>query len=251
MEQEVSTRAVIAGRLGLVFLWLASWEVIGRGSPQLTGYPSAVLATLWSMLSTGELGMLVGGSARIFLLGWVLAVSIGLVVGVLVGWFRPARLMFEPFLNALYSTPLIAVIPLMVLWFGLGVTAMVVSVVLNAIFPMIIMTIIGTRNAGKDYLEVARSFRLNGFWTILKIVIPGAFPYLLVGLRLTTSSALRGTIFAGFLIPDNGIGNALRSAGDAFNTTRLYGLIVVVVVVALVVDFLLRRGISLIDYTKQ
>jgi len=248
---QVSTRTVIAGRIGIIFLWLTSWEVIGRGNPQLIGYPSAVAEGLVAMIASGELGQLLGTSAQIFLLGWVLALSIGLVIGIVVGWYRPMRLMFEPFLNALYSTPLIALIPLMVLWFGLGVTAMVVSVVLNAIFPMIIMTIIGTRNSGKDYLEVARSFRLSNLATILKVVIPGAFPYLLVGLRLTTSSALRGTIFAGFLIPDNGIGNALRSAGDAFNTMRLYGLIVVVVLVALLVDLLLRRGISLVDYTRQ
>lgn len=250
MDDTVNPRIVIGGRVLLVVLWLASWEFIGRFNPELISHPTLVVATLWSMIASYELGTLIGNSARIFLFGWFFAVIGGLVIGLLVGWFRPARLMFEPFLNALYSTPLIALIPLMVLWFGLSVNALVVSVVINSIFPMIIMAIIGTRNAGKEYLEVAKSFRLGRIGTLLKVVLPGAFPYLFVGLRLTTSSALRGTIFAGFLIPDNGLGNALRSAGDALATNRLYGLIVVIVCLALIVDFVVRRGISLTDYTR-
>ncbi|MDB5562103.1 MAG: binding-protein-dependent transport system inner rane component [Hyphomicrobiales bacterium] len=250
MPEELSPRTVIAARMGVILLWLATWEAFGRQQPELLSYPSLVVTYLWSMISSFELFSLLAASARIFLSGWVLAVLIGVTIGVVVGASRPVRLMFEPFLNALYSTPLVALIPLMVLWFGLGEKAMIISVVLNAVFPMIIMTIIGSRNAGKEYREVARSFRLGRIQTILKVVLPGALPYLLVGLRLTTSSALRGTIFAGFLIPDQGIGNALRSAGDALNASRLYGLIMVVVICALLVDVVLRRGIKLIDYTR-
>jgi len=250
MERELSAYNVAIARAGIIILWLAVWEVVGRTDPMLLSYPTAVAGSLWSMVASSELFGLLRASGTIFICGWALAVGVGILVGGIVGWFRPARLMFEPFLNALYSTPLVALIPLMVLWFGLGISAMIASVTINAIFPMIIMTITGTRNAGRDYLEVARSFRLGRLATILKVVMPGAFPYLLVGLRLTTSSALRGTIFAGFLIPDRGIGAALRSAGEALNSTRLYGLIMVVIIAALFVDYLLRRGISQIDYTK-
>lgn len=250
MDDTANPRVVVAGRILLVVLWLVTWEIVGRFNPQLISHPTLVLSTLFDMIGNGELGRLVGNSARIFFLGWLFAVAMGLLIGMFVGWFRPALLMFEPFLNALYSTPLIALIPLMVLWFGLSVKALVVSVIINAIFPMIIMAIVGSRNAAREYIEVARSFRLGTIGMLVKVVLPGAWPYLLVGLRLTTSSALRGTIFAGFLIPDNGLGNALRSAGDALATNRLYGLIIVVVVLALLVDFLLRRGVSLTDYTR-
>jgi ABC-type nitrate/sulfonate/bicarbonate transport system permease component len=251
MDEATPQRDIILGRVGLVVAFLIIWEVVGQSSPFLLSAPSLVVTTFLTMVSSGEIFRLLLASGRIFLISWGIAVVGGVALGLAVGWIRPVRLMLEPFLNALYSTPLVALIPLMVLWFGLGLNAMVVSVVLNGIFPIIIMSIIGVSNAGKDYLEVARSFRLGQVATLTKVVLPGALPYLLVGLRLTTSSVLRGTIFAGFLIPDNGIGNALRAAGEAFNTNRLYALIIFVVAAAILVDVALRRGISLVDYTRN
>jgi NitT/TauT family transport system permease protein len=250
MEKDVSPVTVLLGQIGVVVVWLAVWELVGRTNPLLLSAPSIVVETLWDLIVSGDLANLFGVSGRIFVISWVVAVALGIALGLIVGWIRPIRLMVEPLLNVLYSTPLVAVIPLMILWFGLTLNAMVVSVVLNAIFPLIIMTIVGVRNAGRDYLEVARSFRLSKVTTLFKVVLPGAVPYLLVGLRLTTAGALRGTIFAGFLIPDNGVGNALRGAGEAFKTDRVYALIICVVATVIVVDVLLRRGIRMVDYSR-
>ena len=127
----------------------------------LLSYPTLVAANLYGIAVSGELFSLLAASGQVFVFGWLIAVGLGAALGILIGGSRPLRLMFEPFINALYSTPLIVLIPLLVLWFGLGLKALLACVTLVAVFPMLVMTMTGVQNAGTEYVEIARSFRLS------------------------------------------------------------------------------------------
>lgn len=234
-------QAVLVGQLGVLVVWLSTWQLVGRTQPVLLSAPTEVASTFLAMVQSARLPELLVSSGRTFVLGWVLAVGSGIVIGVMIGWSRPVALMFEPFVNALYSTPLIALVPLMVLWFGLGVQALVACVTLVAVFPILVMTIAGVRNAGREYVEVAKSFRLSSLRTLYLVVLPGALPYMMVGLRLTTARAITGTIIAEFLIGGDGIGDALQNAGNSFQSADAYSFIITIAAFAMLVDVLVRR----------
>lgn len=234
--------AILLGQAGVLVVWLSAWDLVGRQQAVLLSYPGEVAAGLWSMLESARLQELVLFTGRTFALGWGISVVFGIVIGTVIGWSRPAALMFEPFINALYATPKIVMIPLMILWFGLDLKAYVASVVIGAVFPVLIMTITGVRNAGREYVEVARSFRVKGLGLLYKVVIPGALPFIAVGLRLSMGRAVGGAIAAEFFLGGGGIGAAVQAAGQQFASAEMYGLIVVIGASVMAVDVVVRRS---------
>ena len=232
----------LGGQLAVLLVWLAAWQIVGPSQPVLLSSPAEVAGSLVAMVGSLQLPELIVFTGRTFLLGWVLSVVIGLVIGTLVGWSRTIALMFEPFINALYSTPKIVLIPLMILWFGLDLKAYVAAVVIGTVFPMMIMTITGIRNAGREYVEVARSFRIRGARLLYKVVIPGALPFIAVGLRLSLGRAIGSAIAAEFFLGGNGIGSAVNQAGQSFASAEMYSLIIVIAASAIVIDAVMRRA---------
>ena len=236
-------RAVIlAGQVGVLAVWLAAWQIVGPSQPVLLSSPAEVAGSLVEMLRSLQLPELIVFTGRTFLLGWGISVVLGLAIGTLVGASRTVALMFEPFINALYSTPKIVMIPLMILWFGLDLKAYVAAVVIGTVFPMMIMTITGIRNAGKEYVEIARSFRVRGAQLLYKVVIPGALPFIAVGLRLSLGRAIGGAIAAEFFLGGAGIGSAINQAGQSFQSAQMYGLILVIALSAIVIDAIMRQA---------
>lgn len=232
---------IVAGQLAVLVVWLTAWELIGRRDALLLSYPTQVLGALVEMVQTSELQGLFAFTGRTFLFGWAIAAVAGLTFGALIGAFRPVALMFEPFVNALYATPKIVLIPLMVLWFGIGLNAYVASVAIGAVFPMMIMTITGVRNAGREYVDVARSFGVKGLQLLWKVVVPGALPFIFVGMRLSMGRAIGGAIAAEFFLGGGGIGGAVQAAGLAFASAQMYGLILIIFGSVMAVDIGFRR----------
>jgi ABC-type nitrate/sulfonate/bicarbonate transport system permease component len=237
---------ILVAQIAVGIVWLGLWEVVGRQNPTLLSYPSQVFATLWRLGETGRLGDQFLFTARTFVLGWAISIVLGIAIGSLVGASRPVALMFEPTINGLYATPKLVLIPLLILWFGLELKAYVASVVIGAVFPVIVMTITGVRNAGREYVEVARSFRVKGLPLLWKVVIPGALPFIFVGLRLSMGRALGGAIAAEFLLAGPGIGTAVLSAGHSLAAAPMYGYLMLIVASAMVIDIVGRRAWRLV-----
>ena len=151
-----------------------------------------------------------------FFSGFALAIVVGVPLGILMGWYSRVNAMLEPFVSALYATPRIALLPLVVIWFGIGIASKVAIVFLGAIFPILVNTITGVRTIEADFIKVARSFGASDRQMFLTVVLPSAVPMLLTGLRLGLGHALVGIVVgemygatAGPRLPDRGRRRAL------------------------------------------
>jgi len=178
-----------------VLLALAGWQALwsaGRISPLFFTGPSAVVSRFVEEWTHGRLKEDLVYSGLNFVIGVGLAIAAGVTLGVIIGWYRKLAMLFEPFVNALYATPRVALVPLILIWFGIGMWSKVFIVFINAFFPVLINTIGGIRATDADLLRAARAFCASD-WQIFKTVaIPGAVPFILTGVRQSVALGLIG-----------------------------------------------------------
>ena len=190
----------------LVFVMLiVIWEVIGRQvSDVLLAPPSAVVRAFAELVSSGELvrGVLI--SLKSLLIGFGLSVLIGVPLGVIIGRFRVAAFLLEPIINAMYATPMVALIPIVMLWFGMGLKGKVFFIVLTGIFPIVINALAGVRNIDRHLIEVGRSFKASERQLIWQIAVPFALPYIMTGVRLGIGRGVVGMVLAEILAFEEG-----------------------------------------------
>jgi NitT/TauT family transport system permease protein len=147
---------------------------------------------------------------------------------VIVGWYRRFRLIADPFLNALYAAPRIAMMPLIIIWFGIGMWSKVFIVFLSAFFPILVNTVAGIRNMDRDLLRAARAFCASD-WQIFKtLAIPGSVPFILTGVRQGVAVGLIGVVVGEMLGSSEGIGFMVAYGGQTFQTDTLFvGFIII------------------------
>ena len=202
-------------------IWQAFWSA-GKISPLFLSGPSAIAKQFWETLRHGTLLADMGYSGLNFLIGFALALVSGVVIGVIVGWYRRARMLFDPFLNALYATPRIAMVPMIIIWFGVGMWSKVFIVFLSAFFPVLVNTVGGIRNIDADLLRAARAFCASD-WQIFKTVaIPGAVPFILTGVRQGVALGLIGVVVGEMFGGSQGVGFMVAYGGQTFNTDTLF-----------------------------
>ena len=226
------SEAVILGVGGIVLLLIA-WELLPRvvtlsaGTKLFFATPSQVAGTLWRMFATGSIWAPLGASASGFAVGLGLAIIIGLPLGVLLGRSRLLTAMFDPFVTALNATPRLVFLPLIMLWFGLGLWSTVVIVFVGALFPILINTYEGVRNADKVLINVVRSFGAKE-WDIARlVVVPNALPYIIAGLRLAIGRAVLGVVVAEIFGAEKGLGVLMVQAAARYQVDIVFaGLIV-------------------------
>jgi NitT/TauT family transport system permease protein len=220
------------GTLSIVLLLLV-WQFVPYFVPLKPGtklfftVPSAVAATLWRMIVTGSLWAPLGVSATAFGIGLGLAIAAGLPLGVLLGRSSVLNAMFDPFITAFNATPRLVFLPLLMLWFGIGLWSKVAIVFLGALFPLLINTYEGVRNADKVLINVVRSFGA-GEWDIARlVVVPNSLPFIMVGLRLAIGRAVLGVVVAEFFGAQDGLGVIMVRAASGFRVDVVFaGLIV-------------------------
>lgn len=218
---------------------LAVWEVYGRSvNPLLFTYPSAIATAFRELTLSGELVAYLAESLQVLLYGLLLSIVIGIPAGVLLGRFRILELSTDLYINALYSTPMVAVVPLIVLWFGFKVPAKVVIVFLFMVFPILMNTQQGVKSVDGGLLEVARSFcsTERRLWTDL--ILPSALPFIAAGLRLAIGRGLVGMVIAEFYTSISGLGYMIVRYANAFETAKLF----VPIVVLMALGVLLIQG---------
>jgi ABC-type nitrate/sulfonate/bicarbonate transport system permease component len=223
--------------------FIALWEIVVRAglvNPLFTSSPSRIVAAAIEMFADDSFYGHLEVSAEEFFSGFALAIVIGVPLGILMGWYSRVNAILEPFVSALYATPRIALLPLVVIWFGIGIASKVAIVFLGAIFPIMVNTITGVRTIEADFVKVARSFGATDRQMFLTVVLPSAVPMLLTGLRLGLGHALVGIVVGEMYGATQGLGYLIAVAGARFQTDRVMVGIILIAGLGVALTELLR-----------
>jgi NitT/TauT family transport system permease protein len=220
---------------------LAAWQWFGAEiNPALFTTPSAIAQAAVGMIASGELWAYLWPSLVVLAIGLVLASLVGIALGLLLARYWVIDVAFGVYITFLYSIPTVALVPLIVLWAGYETTAKVIILFLFAFFPMAINTYQGVKNVDPRLIEVGRSFRCSErqLWT--NIVLPGALPFILTGLRLAVGRGLIGMVLADLYTAVSGIGYLIARAAGTYQVDKMFVPIVTLGILGVVLTALLR-----------
>jgi len=231
----------IAIRFVSLAIVLAVWQIGGaRINPALFTTPSAIATAAVDMIASGELWSYLWPSLVVLAIGLTLAATIGIAVGLLLArfWVLDAALNF--YITFLYSIPSLALVPLIVLWAGIDTFAKVIILFLFAFFPMAINTYQGVKNVDPKLIEVGRAFRCSErqLWT--NIVLPGALPFIVTGLRLAVGRGLIGMVFADLYTAISGIGYLIVRTAATYEVNKMFVPIMTLGLLGVTLTALLR-----------
>jgi len=231
---------------GSLVVLLLVWELLPRlitmqeGTKLFFTVPSDIGGTLWQMFATGAIWGPLGVSASAFAIGLSIAIAVGLPVGVLLGRSAALNAMFDPFITAFNATPRLVFLPLFLLWFGLGMWSKVMIVFIGALFPILINTYEGVRNADRVLINVVRSFGATEWGIARLVVVPNALPYIVVGLRLAIGRAVLGVVVAEFFGSEAGLGVVMVRAASRFQVDVVFAGLIVFAVLSLLMTGLVK-----------
>jgi taurine transport system permease protein len=218
---------------------IGAWQVFGpQINPLFASYPSEILRAFWKMTLSGQLPTAFVSSMQPLLAGYFLAAILGIPAGLLLGRFRVLDAAFGIYVIAGYSTPLIALVPLLMIWFGLGFMVKMVIIFLLTFFPVCINTWTGVRAVPKTLIEVGTAFCAPQSSIMWQIVLPGALPYIMAGLRLGIGKAVIAMVIAEFLTAISGLGGVIISSANSFKTAEMFVPIIVIMVLAVFLTYL-------------
>ena len=192
--------------IGMFAAWQAMAWLVG---PDGLATPFVTAQTLTQFWGDENFWTNLAATGRAFLLALAISLSGGLVIGLLLGFSKLAGDVADPLLNTMYSIPKITLYPVILLVFGLGLSAKVAFGTLHAIFPVILLTMNGVRSIRRVHLRTSRALRLSPFQTLTRVVLPSALPEIFTGMRIGIALALLGTLLGEFFASDRGIGYAL------------------------------------------
>jgi ABC-type nitrate/sulfonate/bicarbonate transport system permease component len=221
---------------------LASWEYFGRQvNPLFMSFPSAIVQSGAALVASGELTQALQSSLMTLVVGFSLASIIGVSLGLLIGRYRVVDAATDWLVNALYATPLVALIPLVILWFGLGDAAKLFIVTILAVFPILINTAAGVRNVPSALIDVGLAFAANERQSFTKIILPAVIPYMMTGLRLGIGRAIIGMVVAEFFTAITGLGAVIVKYGNQYDTASMFVPILILMCMGIVLTSLVRR----------
>ena len=226
--------------LASVLVLLLLWEVLGRQvNPVFGSYPSAIAAAAWELTVSGELGAALWESGQAFLAGFGLAILIGVPLGLLVGRYRTVEAALGLYVTAGNAMPLVALVPLLILWLGLGWEVKVAIVLLMSVFPVITNTWLGVRAVPRSLIEVGQSFAASDATILRRIVLPATVPYIMAGIRLAVGRAVVAMVIAEFFTSISGLGAIVITAANNFETATMFVPIILLVALALGLNWLI------------
>ena len=233
---------VVIGAVSVI-AFLVLWElsiVLGWINPLFTSSPRRIVVAAIELFRGGAIyrDLLVSGAE--LLAGYTLAVLVAIPLGIAMGWYRRMSAALEPFVTALYATPRIALLPLIVIWFGIGLGSKIAIIFLGAIFPILVNTITGVRTVDRDLVRVARSLCASDWQLFRTVVLPSAVPLILTGLRLGLGHALVGIVVGELYAATAGIGFMIAVAGSSFQTDKVMVGILIISVAGVLMTHLLR-----------
>lgn len=223
---------------------IAIWQIlssVGWLSPLAMPSPRAIIVALYDLAASGKLFVHVGASLGRIAIGWLLGTLTGLTIGLAMGIFSTARSLGLPFVSALFPIPKIALLPLLIVWFGIGEPSKVAVIAFGVFFPTVISAYTACDSVPRNLIRMGQSFNLPALAIIRRIVIPGAMPGILAGFRISASIALILVVAAEMIAAQEGIGSFVLSAGNLMQTDQLLAGVVMLSVLGLLIAFLLGR----------
>jgi ABC-type nitrate/sulfonate/bicarbonate transport system permease component len=209
-----------------VVTFLVVWELVGNVlqliNPMFMSAPSLIFTAAVGMFSSGEIynDLYVSGIELFW--GFLLSALVAVPFGIMVGWYKRMAYIFDPFINAMNATPRVALLPLVIIWLGIGILSKVGIIFLGAVFPILINTRDGVKTTPYNLLTAARSFGASE-WTLFKtVVLPSTIPFILTGLRLGLGRAIVGVMVGELYAATAGIGFMITVAGATFQTDKVF-----------------------------
>jgi len=203
--------------------------------------PSEVILAFRDLVQGGELAQDVAVSLQEFAIGYVLAVVVGVLLGLGIGWYRRFSYAVDPFITFFYATPRIVLLPLLIIWFGIGIWSKIAVVFLGAFFAIVINTAAGVRNLDANLIKVARSFGATDLQLFRTIALPGSVPFVLTGLRLGIGHALVGVVVGELVAAQHGIGRLMAIAGSTFQSDKVFAGLIIIASAGMLTTLLLQR----------
>jgi NitT/TauT family transport system permease protein len=226
----------LAGTVSVVGGLLA-WEIVSRfliSNALFLAAPSQIAVAIYNLAVSGELWHHMGISAVEFALGYVIASVLGIALGVAMASNVTAKQALQPWVSGLYATPTIALAPLFILWFGIGIWSKVIVVISLVLFPVTINTEAGLRTTSERLIEMLRSFGATRRQIFYKISLPSALPFILTGLKLGIGRGLIGVVVAELFGSRAGLGRLISQSADAFNMPELFAGVVILAIAGIV-----------------
>jgi len=213
---------------GFIVILLALWEsvplwyTLPKGMALFFTTPSKVAAAFQQLLINGEIEKHFYVSAVAFLAGLGLSIVVGLPLGLLMGRSQTLEALLDPYVTSFNASPRIVWLPLMILWFGIGIWSKIVIVFAGAVFPLLINTYTGVKNVNRVLVNVVRSFGANE-WQLMKVVVlPNSLPYIIAGLRLAIGRAILGVVVGEFFGSSQGLGYMIASAASNYKVDVVF-----------------------------
>lgn len=224
---------------------IALWELGSR-----TGFisdialpaPSAAFAAFMDLVHTGMLWKHLGASLYRLIVGWTLGSLLGIAFGLMIGLFSLARAGLLPLVSALFPIPKIALLPLFIIWFGIGEGSKVATILFGTFFPTVIATYGGVDNVDRNLIRMGQSFGLSWLSIVRKIIIPGALPAILSGFRISASIAIVLLVAAEMIGAEFGIGSYILMAGSLFALDQLIAGVAILSIMGLVISWAIGRA---------
>ncbi|GAA1033189.1 MULTISPECIES: ABC transporter permease [Amycolatopsis] len=229
----------VVGPLVLLLAWITG-SATGVLSPTLLASPGQVLAAVGELWTSGQLGDALEVSLARAGAGLAIGVLVGLSLGVLTGFSRLGEELLDSSVQLLRTVPFLSLVPLFMVWFGIGETARVVLIAVATSFPMYVSTSGGVRNADRGLLEAMRTFGMGRLALVREVVLPGALPSLLSGLRLSMTLSVIALIAAEEINSTAGIGYLMSTAQEYSRTDVLTVCILIYAVIGLLADGAVR-----------
>jgi NitT/TauT family transport system permease protein len=241
---EFQRRAAVgraAIRLVSLLIVVGGWEYFGRQTnPVLFTYPTAIAQAAVKMIASGELWKYLSQSLIVLFAGLGLASVFGIALGLVMARFRVIDIALDTYITALYSIPSVALVPVLVLWFGFEMTAKIAVVFLFTFFPIVINTYQGVKNVDERLIEVGRAFRCSERDLWMHIVLPAALPFIVAGLRLAIGRGLIGMVLADLYTAITGVGYLIARYASTYRTDAMFVPIVTLGILGITLTSLLR-----------
>jgi ABC-type nitrate/sulfonate/bicarbonate transport system permease component len=217
-------QAILGG--ASVTLFLIAWELVGNTfqiiNPMFMSAPSLIAKAAIDLFTSGEIYNDLWVSGIELFWGYALSAIVAIPFGIIIGWYKKASYIFDPFVNSMNATPRVALLPLVIIWLGIGILSKVGIIFLGAVFPILINTRDGVKTTPYNLLVAARSFGASEWRLFKSVVLPSTVPFILTGMRLGLGRAIVGVMVGELYAATAGIGFMITVAGATFQTDKVF-----------------------------
>lgn len=213
-------------------VFLVMWEIVGSQiDPLLFAPPSSVAGAFVGLLASGALLSATLTTLNALIVGYLLSVAVGIPVGILMGRRATVGRVLDPYLDAIYATPRVVIVPLLILWFGVGYSARLFLIFIGTTIPIIVSTAVGIRDSRRDLVDVATSFGAGPRQIVRHVQLPGAVPYVAAGLRIAAERAVVGVVIGEIFLELTGLGGLIQISAQSFDVPEVLVAVTTVAVI--------------------